>query len=221
MSRPATQEFGHHSATLGSCMPILVVGNGQSREQVDLNQISNIVGCNALIRDVPVDHLVCCDRRMVEEAIEHPNAKNTIIYVRPDWFEHFRKIKKDRRILKVPELPYQTSRSKIDNPIHWGSGAYAVLLAATLDDEVTLLGFDLYSINDKVNNIYKGTLNYCLKESKPVDHSYWEYQIGKVFESFPDTKFKILNNKDWILPKKWKYPNVEFEVLATKNLTFA
>jgi len=202
-------------------MPVLVVGNGQSRQQINLDRSNVIVGCNALIRDIAVDHLVCCDRRMVEEAIEHSNADNSKIYVRPDWFRYFRKIKKDKRIHQVPDLPYDTSRAKIDNPIHWGSGPYAVLLAANLDNDVTLIGFDLYGIDEKVNNIYKGTLNYSDKNSKPIDHSYWEYQIGKVFESFPDTKFKVLNTKDWVLPKKWRYPNVTFEVLVTKNLTFA
>lgn len=202
-------------------MPILVVGNGQSRESININTNRTVVGCNALIRDMPVDHLVCCDRRMVEEAILNENAKNTKIYVRPDWFNYFRKIKKDKRINLVPELPYDTTRSKIDNPIHWGSGPYAVLLSATLDNDVQLIGFDLYGINDRVNNIYKGTLNYSDRTSNPVDYSYWEYQIGKVFENFPNVNFEIINSNKWNMPRKWKYPNVKFTILESKNLTFA
>ena len=81
-------------------MRSLVVGNGESRNLIDINAFSKdhiLIGCNALHRDLIVDHLVCCDRRMVEEAVESPNTSQTKIYAREDWFKYYRKIKKDRR----------------------------------------------------------------------------------------------------------------------------
>ena len=49
---------------------MLVIGNGESRLKTNLNKIEDIkIGCNAICRDMPVDHLVCVDRRMVLEAI--------------------------------------------------------------------------------------------------------------------------------------------------------
>ena len=49
---------------------MLVIGNGESRENIDLNKINTTkVGCNAIMRDFFVDHLICVDRRMVEESI--------------------------------------------------------------------------------------------------------------------------------------------------------
>lgn len=200
-------------------MNSLVIGNGESRRALDLTTILEsyvTVGCNAIQRDYSVDHIVCCDRRMVEEAIVSKNTKDTMIYVREDWLNYFKKIKKDNRIQKVPDLPYSEER-KIDNPIHWGSGPYAVLVGATLSDDVTLIGFDLYPFDDKINNVYKGTKHYGHKTSKPIDYSYWVYQIAKVFQHYPDTKFKVVNTNDWDFPKSWKQQNVFFETLDKFN----
>ena len=206
-------------------MIALVVGNGESRSGIDIQSFSQdyiLVGCNALHRESTVEHLVCCDRRMGEEALLGKHTKNTKIYVRPDWFNYFRKIKKDKRIHQVPDLPYQ-GNTKADDPIHWGSGPYAVLVAANLEhvETIMLVGFDLYSKNEKVNNLYKGTKNYSNQNSKPVDPSYWIYQISKVFQNYPDKSFVIFNDAKWEMPRQWKQPNVSFEVLATKNLTVA
>lgn len=202
----------------------LVIGNGESRKDVDINSLSDyvIVGCNAIHRDIKVDHLVCCDRRMMEESTKSINTLNTKIYARNDWFKYYRKIQKDKRIHSVPNLPYQERNTKADDPIHWGSGPYAILVAANLDsDQILLLGFDLYPVNEKLNNVYKDTKNYGNKNSRPVDYSFWEYQISKVFQNYQNKKFIILNQKGWKMPPLWKQPNVTFEVLATKNLTLA
>lgn len=203
-------------------MHCLVIGNGESRRGINLQNFPNhiLVGCNAIHRDHPVDHLICCDRRMVEEAIISDHTTNTKIYVRPEWFKYFRKIKKDKRINQVPDLPYE-GNNKIDHPFHWGSGAYAILVAANLNPQsITLIGFDLYPLKEKINNLYKGTNNYAPSKAKPVDSAYWVYQISKVFNYFPNIEFNILNKEDWEIPKTWKYSNVKFNILATKNLTF-
>lgn len=159
---------------------------------------------------------------MGEEAIVSENTSNTKIYVRSDWFNYFRKIKKDKRIHQVPELPYK-GNTKADDPIHWGGGPYAVLVAAQLEhvETIILVGFDLYSKNERVNNLYKGTKNYKDKNSQPVDPSYWIYQIAKIFQYYPKKSFIIFNDRKWEMPKSWKQKNVSFEILESKNLTFA
>lgn len=203
-------------------MIAVAIGNGESRAGVNLNKFKKdhvLVGCNALHRDIVVDHLVCCDRRMIEESLSSNNTSNTEIYVRNDWLNFYST--QDSRIKQVPQLPYE-GNTKADMPIHWGSGPYAVLVAATLSvDTVMLLGFDLYSKDQNFNNVYKDTKHYKSKESSPVDHSFWEYQIAKVFENFPNKNFVILNDNEWILPTSWNRPNVVIEVLVTKNLTSA
>lgn len=204
-------------------MKALVIGNGESRSSINLKNIPkdiSTIGCNGIHRDMQVDHLVCCDRRMVEEAVVSENTKLTKIYARPDWFKYYRKIQKDKRIHQVPDLQYQGNK-KQDHPTHWGSGPYAILLSTTIADDITLLGFDLYSHTNTVNNIYKDTKNYAKRSAKPVDYSYWLYQIARVFEYNKNKKFTIVNANDWEFPKQWQFKNVQFAILDSKNLTYA
>ena len=175
---------------------MLVIGNGESRKDIYINKYGSIkVGCNAIFRDFYVNHLICCDRRMVTEAQQERNYG--AIYTRPDWREEL------KLCGLVPQLPYKGD-TRPDDPWHWGSGPYAVLLGTSIanrfssgNTEISMIGFDLYSETKTVNNIYKGTENYEDTESRPIDPSYWIYQIDKVFENFPDTTFYYYNNKPW------------------------
>lgn len=195
-------------------MSILSLGNGESRKRIDLNQFQNFttVGCNAIVRDLKVDHLICVDRRMVKEALEHSNCPSNV-YTRTNWLKDF---KQNIKVVQVPDLPYKGTE-RWDDPFHWGSGPYAVLLAATLDDDIHLLGFDLYSNNEFVNNIYKDTQNYISSDKKSVDPKYWIHQISKVFELFPDKYFTVYNKTDWQIPKQWQLANVKFKDLDSLN----
>jgi hypothetical protein len=193
-------------------MPVLAIGNGESRAGLDLTQIlkTNIsVGCNAISRDYAVDHLVCCDRRMVKEAITVGIPVHSI-YTRPEWVSEF---KYSSWVKTVPELPYQGD-TRPDEPFQWGSGPYAILLAAELAvDEVWLIGFDLYGDGNKVNNVYKGTENYVKESHHAIDPSYWIHQTAKVFEHFPHIKFTVFNLDGWQLPPQWQFDNVVVDKL--------
>jgi hypothetical protein len=193
----------------------LVIGNGESRRHVDISTYTDhvLIGCNAIHRDLDVNHLICCDRRMAEEAVNNSNTKDTEIYVRDHWHHYFRKIRKNKNINLLPKVPTKGELKK-DQAEHWGSGGYAVLLAAVLDhQEVAMIGFDLYPIDYSVNNIYKGTVNYARTGSQAVDPSYWVYQIESVFIHYPNTTFVIYNRPDWKMPPEWRKNNVEFIAL--------
>lgn len=207
MLKPEIQGYGMDS--VGS-NKVLVVGNGESRKDIQLKKFNYpIIGCNALHREFTTNYLVCCDRRMADEAVKNPSTSITNIYVRKEWYQHFRKILKNKNIKALPDLPFFGELKK-DQPEHWGSGCYAVLLAALFGfTEIQLLGFDLYSTNNKVNNIYKGTRNYSNSDSQAVDCSFWIYQIGKIFRHYPDKKFIIINSSNWKLPDQWVNNNVE------------
>ena len=225
-----TQAAGIHSArskkedNMG--LKALVIGNGESRKSLDISLLKNthtLIGCNAVHRDLIVDHLICCDQRMVREALENPNTDSTTIYVRNHWHHYFRKIEKNKNVKLLPELPYQ-SKHRPDNPEHWGSGPYAVLLAASLGfKSIDIVGIDLYGRQGLVNNIYRDTDNYSNSASKAVDPSYWRYQIERVFHYYPDTEFNIINFKEWQCPEEWRKKNVRistFDVAFTLNISY-
>jgi hypothetical protein len=190
---------------------MLVIGNGESRLSVDIDNLKYPkIGCNAIHRNFKVDALVCVDKRMASEAVESKYYKNSTIYTRKEqWIV----MRLEPNVRPVPELPY-TGDAKWDQPRNWGSGPYAVLLGAMSDnDTIRLLGFDLYSKDKFVNNIYKNTKHYALAETKAVDPRYWIYQIGKIFEIFPQKKF-IIHNDNWIMPEQWKKSNVTLDKIS-------
>jgi hypothetical protein len=194
----------------------VIVGNGESRRGVNLESYRpthTVIGCNGIHRDTSVDHLICCDRRMVAEAISNPNINDTLIYVRDSWYHYFRKILKNKRIQHLPPIPV-IGELKRDQPDHWGSGCYAILLAAHLGfKEITLIGFDLYPTHNKVNNLYKGTENYARVDAQAVDYSYWVYHTELIFKRYPQSQFIVMNHAEWAMPKEWQKNNVKFVAL--------
>jgi len=210
------QETQGYGMVLEELNKAIIIGNGESRKKLNLEYYqtgSTLIGCNAIHRDMVVNHLICCDRRMAEESTNNPDTKNTKIYVRDNWYHYFRKIKKNKNIEHLPQLPYQGT-SKKDKPEHWGSGGYAILLGANLGfKELEIVGFDLYSTDNLVNNVYKDTNNYSNANSQSVDPSYWIYQIEQIFKYYPNTKFIIRNSPQWKLPTEWQKNNVSFVAL--------
>lgn len=190
---------------------MLVIGNGESRKNISLDSISDTkIGCNAIMRDYFVDHIICVDKRMVNEAVSCNINSIIYVYTRKEWLSLYSSYK---NICPVPELPY-VGAERWDLPIHWGSGPYAVLLAAALDKNVNLIGFDLYGIDNKVNNIYKDTTNYDTSDKKAVDPRYWIHQIGMVFQCHPRVNFKIYQEPGWQLPQAWNYTNVSVDKIS-------
>lgn len=198
---------------------MLVIGNGESRKNIDLTKVnSTMFGCNALHRDTVVRHLICVDRKMVREAIQANYNQTSFIYTRKCWFEEFADYK-NLRIL--PDLPYAGSE-RYDEPIHWGSGPYALLTAIkTLKQDTTIkvIGFDLYGDQrGKVNNVYKDTDNYDLSIKSAVDPRYWIKQVGILIKLFPSINFIFYNVENWKVPKQWKYKN--FVLDNINNFTY-
>ena len=189
-----------------------VFGNGESRTSININNLDGIkIGCNAIYRDYAMDHLVCVDRRMVQAALTNGANQTAYVYTREDWVNQF----KSTRMRAVPKLPYEGTE-RWDEPFQWGSGPYAVLLAAKLckGPTVRLIGFDLYSSTQTVNNVYKDSSNYDDANKRAVDPRYWIHQIGMVFSCYTKIKF-VIHNDAFELPKAWKYPNVMVDKISS------
>ena len=189
---------------------MLVIGNGESRKDIDISAFNETkVGCNAIVRDFFVNHLVCVDRRMVEEVLQLSSFDK--IYTRQDWINSYTS---NKHVTTVPKL-LEDGTKRWDEPFQWGSGPYAVLLSAKLckGPTVRLVGFDLHSATNTVNNLYKDTSNYDPADKNSVDPRYWVHQINKVFEWFPQLHFKIYQKEDWVLPNSWQKDNVSLDNL--------
>jgi len=198
----------------------IVIGNGESRKPINFQSFTGkitMIGCNAVHRDCIVDHLVCCDSRMVREALEDINTRETLIYARDDWYHYFKKMLKHRNIRKLPNIPYD-GHARADAARNWGSGTYALIVASMLEHEnIYIIGFDLYGNQNLINNVYKGTKNYSGTRSHAVDPSYWIYQSSRIFDHYKNKKYIIVNHPSWRFPDQWKLPNVDF--LSIDKLT--
>jgi hypothetical protein len=191
---------------------MIIIGNGEIRSSIDISKLGFAkIGCNAIHRDFKVDSLVCVDKRMVSEAVQSKYHKSSTIYTsKEQWIL----LRLEENVKPVPDLPY-TGDKKWDQPRNWGSGPYAVLIGAQSKHEtIRLLGFDLYSKDKQVNNIYKNTSNYATTESRAVDPRYWIYQISKVFELYSHKQFIVYNTREWVLPESWKKSNVTVDSIS-------
>jgi hypothetical protein len=182
---------------------IWVIGNGESRRNIDLNNLTGVtIGCNAVHRNYICDKIVAVDKRMVKEILLNPCYKDIIVYTRIDWINHF---KHQNNVQVCPDLPF-TGTNRWDNPWHWNSGPYAVLVACLENPKiVNLIGFDLYGSNNKVNNLYKDTDNYDKSDRSAINNSHWIYQLGKLFSHFQEIKFIQWQREDWPVPSDWTH----------------
>jgi len=179
------------------------IGNGESRQGYDtqsLKQSGKIFGANAYHRDHVPDFLVCCDKRMVQEALNNKNYTGPI-YTRPEWISTFA----NPRVLKLPNFSWNEDL-KWRQHFHWGSGLHAVHLACKMKNDIIIcIGHDMYGIDNRHNNIYKGTNNYEAADHHAVDPSFWIKQFLLLFDAFPKIQFFICqpDYKKWQIPETW------------------
>ena len=77
----------------------------------------------------------------------------------------------------------------------WSSGSTSGYIACKkeLPNEVYLIGHDLVSNTNTINNLYKGTNNYFKVTNKPTPGINWINQWKKLFQLFPNIKFFKVN----------------------------
>ena len=179
------------------------IGNGESRKDLDLEQFKShgkLYGSNAIHRDTVCDELVCCDKRMVQEALYSGYTGN--IHTRPDWFADFA----TPQVKKLPDFVWDQQMHKWTKHFHWGSGLHAVHLACKQGADICIMiGHDFYSTEGKHNNIYKDTPNYWSSDHHAIDPSFWILQFNLLFATFFKTIFLFCqpNISDWRKPMSW------------------
>jgi ankyrin repeat protein len=85
----------------------------------------------------------------------------------------------------------------IDFPVGWSAGNTALHLACRSGaTEIYILGFDLSSYDEPLNNIYKGTDNYLSSDARGFNSVNWQNQMQTVFREFKDVKFSWVDAKE-------------------------
>ena len=84
----------------------------------------------------------------------------------------------------------------IDYPVKWSAGNTALYLASkpSMIKEVYMLGFDLSSYDDPLNNVYKGTKNYLPATARGFNQVNWYNQMEIVFKAFHHINFFLVDS---------------------------
>ena len=161
-----------------------VIGNGESRKPIQLDYLREqgvIFGCNALYRDFYPDVLVSLDEKMTQEILDakYPGCH----------------IYKSENKSKLGVFLVDQDGKKITLNKGWSSGATAAFLAASTVEfeDIYLIGFDLFR-TEKVNNMYKDTLNYASSKNQPISTVQFRMQIGHVMKNSPYKHFIWVND---------------------------
>ena len=176
----------------------VVIGNGKSRLEVNLNLIANhggghqgkkkltSYGCNALCRDMMPNFLVVTSEEIAKETIETDYSSRGIVLTHPEYV-----------------IAYPGKFHLIPFDKHWNAGAIATWLACfDGQKKIYLLGFDNQYVPGKNINIYAGTPGYE-NETTLVDSTQWETTMYNIMSTYDDVEFVLVNPA--YMPESWKY----------------
>jgi len=97
----------------------------------------------------------------------------------------------------IKEPDYSHNINDISEPRDhgWAAGASSGYVAVKREqpNEIYLIGHDLHSQNNQVNNIYKSTKNYVAKENGPTPAVNWIKQWYTLADWYPNIKFIKIN----------------------------
>lgn len=185
-------------------MSTLIVGNGQSRLKIKkLPQHKDLIVCNAAYRNFNSKNVVAVDKRMLSEVLTNSSAT---VWTRPDSVQEYFN---NHRVKVLPCLPVVKTDRQFKS-YNWGSGTSALILGARIFGDLEIIGFDFYSRNQFVNNVYKGTANYSDASAPAVDPAFWINQTELIMDCFPEINFTFYVDPDLEFPQT---------LLAKKNLT--
>ena len=151
-----------------------VLGNGVSRQQVDLHNmqhLGNIYGCNALYRDFIPTVLVSTDKPISERIQTEGYAKQHRFYTRRP----------------IPHLGAQAVPQKY---FGYSSGPIAASIACFDQAKmIYLVGFDMGPLNSRFNNVYANTEFYKKSTAVPTYTGNWARQLATIMRDFPKIPF--------------------------------
>lgn len=156
-------------------MAAIVLGNGRSREPLDVNHlltVAPVYGCNALYRSHRVTVLVATDRPIATQIQESGYPRHNRFYTRRPM--------PNLGALPVPKKYFGFS-----------SGPIACAIAAADGmNPIYLVGFDMGPTESgRFNNVYADTEFYKKTEALPTFTGNWVRQLITVMRDHPCQRF--------------------------------
>lgn len=177
--------------------PAFVVGNGISRQPIDLKSLLKlgvVYGCNAQYREYDPHYLIAVDVKMVNEIIAAGYHKTHQVWTNPN-----------KGILAKQNINFFSPHKG------WSSGPTALWFSCTQGHkEIYILGFDYQGLDGKFNNVYADTFNYKKSTDSATYFGNWLSQTEKVIKEFSKVKFyRVIANNGFIPDRLVSgYPNL-------------
>ena len=152
-----------------------VLGNGVSRQALDLNQLKTLgttYGCNAIYREFVPDVLISTDTPISERIQQEGYSQTQVHYTRK---------------------PLSDSGSKRIAQKYFGYSSGPVAVSQAAIDGATaiyLIGFDLGPTRTgRFNNCYADTEFYKKSSANPTFTGNWVRQLQTIMKDYPKTSF--------------------------------
>lgn len=183
-----------------------ILGNGETRlcfNPRDLQSLGKVYACNRVYQEFTPDVLVSTDTGMAREIQESGYSQKNVHYTRESNI-----------------IPGSGARALNPEYTGFSSGPNALALAAA--DEfpyMFLIGFDLVSLDQHVNNIYTDTPHYVSSDTLKMNHGNWVKQISEIVNKYKNQRVIHVNPLSGFTPASWlTLPN--FQVMDIPGFKF-
>ncbi len=176
---------------------VVVVGNGESRLELDLSALAPdvvVFGCNALYRDFTPHYLGAVDERMTEEIVREYRAEGYTFIGEQGRVDQWRSADGGGPRLVVVE----TESDRATGPMMLHAAAHLGC------DPIYLLGFDVAWTprSGRVNSVYRDAPLYAPSAAPLSYHvAHWQKRLGLVFAAFPGVTFRQIGPSTLPLPQ--------------------
>ena len=182
-----------------------VLGNGESRRGIDINDLKEkgtVFACNAVYRTHQPHFLVAVDPKMIMEIGESDYAIHNQV-----WSNYNAQYGKHQKILDHVNW-FKPS-------LGWSSGPTALRLALDRGfKDIYILGFDYQghmpegkTSGHRFNNVFKDTRNYKKSNDQATFHGNWLNQTKRCVQDFKDVQFHRVIPSKWFIPKELERNN--------------
>ena len=188
-----------------------VLGNGESRRGIDINDLKEcgtVFACNAVYRTHRPHYLIAVDPKMIHEIAETDYVLHNKV-----WSNFNAQYNKNPKILNHVNW-FKPS-------LGWSSGPTALRMACEHGfKEIYILGFDYQGHQDgkrfKLNNMFGDTRNYKKKNDEATFYGNWMNQTKRCLQDFKEVQFHRVIPKGWFTPKDL-YWNGKIDTVTTEQ----
>ena len=165
---------------------ITIIGNGESRKEIDINKINGIkAGCNAIYLYDKVDLLCAMDSFWRDKIIKETNIPLLSRKYNNAFQTCLQIYEKDWKDVHVPYRGYCSGTTLLD------------YILSTYRQDVYMIGFDFGYTGSTVNHIYKGQRFHPRADKPAQNENIFLNETIEIAKRYPTLKIYWVNDSDF------------------------